>query len=476
MKRSIVRVLFFQFVLILALFYVHKVFSYKVSDGVAQIRHFYELDKNTVDVLIVGSSHAFVNFNNGTLFEKYGIASYNMGGGLQAMWNSYYNLKEALKYQKPELIVLEGYGVSHNFEYFDYDQDDLSIKNTVGMKWNWNKIKNIVATVEPKRRFEFLLEFMQYHQRYRWLGRGDFLDDYGSQNWEYNWYGKSWKGQNLFMSSQEIEIMDVSRVDYMTELLPKVEEYYRKTIELAKDNGIPIVIIVAPYSLQEVEEGKYNKAKEIAAEYDVKFLDCNLELDKIGLDLKSHYHDICHMTVEGSQVFSNYIGSFLKENYQISDRRGDEKYQSWEEQSEYINRYVEMSKLSRTNDLQSLSKYINNPEYWSIISVNGDCKTEDEELKDFFEKCGILDNRANGLYFKKGEEIVWSNDEEDNKYYISNEYHDFFLQHDKETNTNQVILDSKSLVKIKNGINIVIYDPELNIVNDTIGIDLSKDY
>lgn len=62
----------------------------------------------------MGSSHSFVNFNNGTLYEEYGIASYDLGGSLQPMWNSYYDLKEALKTQTPELIVLEGYGTTYD--------------------------------------------------------------------------------------------------------------------------------------------------------------------------------------------------------------------------------------------------------------------------------------------------------------------------------------------------------------------------
>ena len=90
------------------------------------------------------------------------------------------------------------------------------------------------------------------------------MDDYGSQNMNYNWYGDAWKGQVLLNSANSQEFMDVSSVDYETELLPKTEKYYRKTIELAQENNIPIIVVVAPYGLSEYEQSKYNKAEEIA--------------------------------------------------------------------------------------------------------------------------------------------------------------------------------------------------------------------
>lgn len=34
--------------------------------------------------------------------------------------------------------------------------------------------------------------------------------------------------------------------------------------------------------------------------------------------------DNSHMTAIGTKVFSEYIGAYLKENFEISDRRGDE--------------------------------------------------------------------------------------------------------------------------------------------------------
>lgn len=60
------------------------------------------------------------------------------------------------------------------------------------------------------------------------------MDDYGSQNMNYNWYGDAWKGQVLLNSANSQEFMDVSSVDYETELLPKTENIIGRLLSLHK--------------------------------------------------------------------------------------------------------------------------------------------------------------------------------------------------------------------------------------------------
>ena len=109
MKKSVVRIICFLLILVLCLGYANSVFKVKYGDGIYDVTKFYELEDNTVDVLFLGSSHAFEDFNTGTLWDEYGMSSFILAGSVQPMWNTYFYLKEALKTQTPKLIVLEGY-------------------------------------------------------------------------------------------------------------------------------------------------------------------------------------------------------------------------------------------------------------------------------------------------------------------------------------------------------------------------------
>ena len=131
MKKSVIRIFSFLIIITLVLLYCNSVLKPKSADGLSTYSAFYDLDKNTVDVLVLGSSHAFVNFSTDTLWSEYGISSFNLGGGVQPFWNTYYNLKEALKTQKPELIVLDAYAATLDFDYSDSNR---TRSNTFGMK------------------------------------------------------------------------------------------------------------------------------------------------------------------------------------------------------------------------------------------------------------------------------------------------------------------------------------------------------
>ena len=56
--------------------------------------------------------------NTQLLWDEYGMAAYLMTGAEQPLWNSYYNLKEALKTQKPKLVVLDMFCPSRFYDDF----------------------------------------------------------------------------------------------------------------------------------------------------------------------------------------------------------------------------------------------------------------------------------------------------------------------------------------------------------------------
>lgn len=130
MKRSVTRIISFLIIFALVFFCWNSIFKVKDSDGIYDLTKMYDLDDDTVDVLILGSSHAFESFNTGTLWDDHGMASYICGGSVQPMWNTYYYLKEVLKTQSPKLIVLEGFCTIVDSEYAD---DPQIIKNNYGL-------------------------------------------------------------------------------------------------------------------------------------------------------------------------------------------------------------------------------------------------------------------------------------------------------------------------------------------------------
>ena len=141
--KSAIRITCFLCVLCLVLLSVCHLLKPKNDDGIYDMELFYKLPEDSVEVLVLGSSHAYCGFNTGVLWREQGIPAYILAGSQQPMWNSYHCLIEALKYQKPSLVVLEGY-----MTYIDtpYRDDSMVIRNTYGMRWSRNKIEAIKAS------------------------------------------------------------------------------------------------------------------------------------------------------------------------------------------------------------------------------------------------------------------------------------------------------------------------------------------
>ena len=75
---------------------------------------FYHMRKNTVDVLFLGTSNTYCAFSPDELYRRYGIRSYNLAGSQQSMLTSYYWLEEALRTQKPKVVVLDVFYAFYN--------------------------------------------------------------------------------------------------------------------------------------------------------------------------------------------------------------------------------------------------------------------------------------------------------------------------------------------------------------------------
>ena len=248
---------------------------------------FYDLEDHTVDTLVLGSSHAFEDINTGVLWEDYGIAAYVLGGSIQPMWNTYYYLKEALKTQRPELIVLEAYCTMFDSDYID---DSRIIKNTFGMKWSKNKMDAMKTSVPQERWAEFLLSYIQYHTRYTELSKEDFLKNKGDVRYE------NWKGFGCNMATTAFPAPNVENVTERKPMSEKTEKYYRKTIELALEHNIPVLVALSPYAgISESEQAVFNTAGDIAKEYGVNFINYNLLYNDIGIDFSQDAADPGHL-------------------------------------------------------------------------------------------------------------------------------------------------------------------------------------
>ena len=316
MKANALRVLKtagFLAVFLVVFYFVAATLKFKHMDGIRPMENYYALPEDTVDVLLLGSSHMGMNVNPALMWESEGIAAYACWGSVQPTWNTYHYLRECLKTQRPKLIVMDAYTAALDIEYSDYE---TMVKNLLGMRFSANKLEAIRVFSPPEYRADVLLGLPTYHYRYADLTAEDF---------QYYFWQKDPSLQRLTTSDAvyPIRILDAAQVTDSAELPEKMADYLDRIIACCREEGIPLLLVAAPYELSALEQQRFNRVKALAAEQGLSFLNFNEFYADAGIDPETDFCDPGHLNNGGIAKYTAYLTNYLVSHYDLPDRRQD---------------------------------------------------------------------------------------------------------------------------------------------------------
>ena len=153
----------FLLLFLVTLYLAASILSIKSYHGVNQKDGLYWQPEDSIDVVMMGTSHVNCNINTALLWEMYGIAAYDYSGAEQPLWMTYHYLKEFYKYQNPKVVIVDMYAPARFKEDYQYD---WMAENVYGMRFSLNKLQMLSASVEPERLHEYFPSFAVYHSRY----------------------------------------------------------------------------------------------------------------------------------------------------------------------------------------------------------------------------------------------------------------------------------------------------------------------
>ena len=334
-KRKLIRfgkaVLFFL-LLIPVLFLLDQTFLMKNPDGVMPMRNYYQQPQGQVDAVILGTSRAGINLDCAELWRAHGISAYALWGSMQPFWNTYYFLKEAIRVNPPRSVVLDVHASTYDFEFSD---EQRQYTNTGGLLFGTNKIESVKVTAPKEEWMKLILGLPVYHSRFDELGEADFMC--------------LWNGEGEINKGTTVRYGQGSLADYglvsgtegTAVLEEKEEKYLNMIIGMCRDEQIPIVLIATPSENRSQKAPYLNRIQEIADSFGVPFINFDLLDEQIGFTPACFYLDNLHLNTEGGRRISDYLGQWLRDNFNLPDHRGDESYSSWEkfaqkEENDYI--------------------------------------------------------------------------------------------------------------------------------------------
>ncbi len=337
----ILGILIFWMIFLLVFGRVSEIFRTKVAGNTDMVHSFYELDKNSLDVLILGSSHGFCSFLPNLLWQEEGMTSYVMGSYRQTAAESYWLLREALKYQSPKVLIMEGY-------YFFSDRkytDDAALRSCCdGMplsKLKYDMIMDLGDRMSIKTKLTYFVPFLKYHSRWSELKDVDFNRDAWSQG---------------ALISDEVTKVLTPELPTEPEEVPSVfYDYFERIADLCEEKGIELVVYIAPFTyhsdtkddrdLYFSAQAKYLELEGYMAEKGIPYFYYQ-RTDEPGVDYSKDFLDYSHLNTSGAIKVTRTLARYLRENYDLQDHRGDEAYASWDADSKQFRKWAKKHGIS----------------------------------------------------------------------------------------------------------------------------------
>ncbi len=330
---------------------------------------FYEMDRNTIDVLFLGSSHAESAFIPQELYNDYGITSYNIGCEQQSLVLSYFWLKEALCYQKPKAVVLDCYLL---FPYKEKEalnsRESCTRKAMDCMRWSAVKreaVRTICALDKNQSLLSYYFPNIRYHGRWTELSENDFTFGDMAKHFELKGYAP------LTVSSGEKDYIPFEEgVDGGREdMVPLMREYLDRIADLCRREGISLILVKTPTT--EHSAGRFYAAQSYAEEHGLPFYDFNEKrlYDEIAFNYEADNADADHPNLWGARKITDYIGAVLAEQYKL----GKSVDSQWENTKAYYENIRKDGELSHVTDLDEYLEMLQDKRYSVFISAKNDC-------------------------------------------------------------------------------------------------------
>lgn len=443
------------FALIFAVLLSSVTFVVKEKTGILT---FHKKQNNNIDVVFCGTSHMMNGVLPLELYKDYGIAAYNISTSGQPFKASYEVVKDAILHNHLKLIVIDLVAITWKFgdetawkkihPYYHRISDNFCFLSKIKIAYDIACHYNDGLYIF----YEIMNPSYLLHSKFLSLIKNDFSYD-NFQN-----------GSELLFSHRECVAPEVVPIGKTKELLDLREKELFQIIEIAKKNNIGVIFTIFPYDKDydniEYSQKFYNKVYEQTSMNEnislINYFHCYKE---IGFDFSKYMANIDHLNFYGAQKITAHLGKYIKEHYDIPDRRLDPAYAKWNDDYKLYVQDTFAQELNATRDSEKYVQLIASKKK----AVDNTCmlvvKTSGSDNK-YFRTLGLNVTENNYIAVLDSGKVVYQQAESD----------DVPLMHEYKIGKLPVKLVSDVLgissikvdgieqVKNKSGMTVVIYD------------------
>ena len=288
-----------------------------------QTEVFHSLPKDSLDVIIYGSSHAWRGVDANTMYNDYGINAYNYGCFWQHFNTTALFFHDSMKTQTPKLAVIETFRINKLLKDTDmygeiyytrgigeseYKQQYL--RQCFGRKGG---LKELCLNKTIRDRYlSYYLPFTLYHSNWNSLTEASFTDGMLGEDL------LSARGYHNVELYHGEAVYKAKIKDYRKFTQKKIRKgslrWLEGIMEVCKEKGIEVLFFTAPY------EGNFfyhNAIQEFADENGCGYIDFFEKMEECGISPETDFYDSGHLNDQGAQKQTRYLAEYIREHYDL---------------------------------------------------------------------------------------------------------------------------------------------------------------
>jgi hypothetical protein len=286
-----------------------------------------------LDVIFLGGSSILAYWQPPRAWNEFGFKSFNCATNNFPMEATKYMIKYGMKYHKPDLWVVEmrpfyAYTPAVEEGGFRSSSDSLGLLEPIRYEYMHDVISN--------RKLEKNDDILSYY-----LDLSFYHTNYWNLNNAYSWFnifntyydhenqiaGWEWREDGV----ADLEKPKGFETENIAELDPYVEQCLVELLQFCRENELNMLFLGSPFCVNKESTMIYNSYKRIVESYGYDFLDTNFYYDEMEVDFSTDFHDPSHMNLLGAEKFTNFVGAYIVNQYNIEDHRddGNSDVQKW---------------------------------------------------------------------------------------------------------------------------------------------------
>lgn len=317
-------------------------------EDVPRIQNFYLEEKDSLDVVVMGSSEDYAGYSPVLAYEEYGFTSYPYVFSANDFSIFKGQLEEVLRVQSPQLIVVDiGEAVHPRSE----DYDIVYRQFMAGMPMSVHKINMFLEYGEPEEFLSYFFPFIVNHGN----ATPEKLLEYIRLNTATRQRGYSLlKGVVTFTGSGEnwdgpyVTPMNTTGDHSTVEMDPEVRKDLQAVLDACRANPqAQYLFINYPHRIttQEryLEYQQINAMGEMIEENGFEFLNLESMLDQIGLVPETDFYNNPHLNLYGQYKVTRFLCDYLVKECGVRGRElSPENRENWDTCVEYQHLYYQL--------------------------------------------------------------------------------------------------------------------------------------